>query len=75
MISDDRKNYVADPALLRRWNLNSGVETYIHYKMNGFTLQAGPQFRYQLLSTYSSQYTINENLYNLGLKIGILKNF
>ena len=75
LISDDRKNYVADPSLLRRWNLNAGFETFIHYKMNGFTLQAGPQFRYQLLSTYASQYTINENLYNVGLKIGLIRNF
>lgn len=75
LISDDRKNYVADPSLLRRWNLNAGFETFIHYKMNGFTLQAGPQFRYQLLSTYASQYTINENLYNVGLKVGLIRNF
>jgi hypothetical protein len=75
LISDDRKNYVADNTLLRRWNLNSGFETYINYKFDGMTLQVGPQFRYQLLSTYSSQYTINENLYNVGVKIGILKNF
>jgi len=75
LISDDRKNYVSDPSLIRRWNLNAGFETYIHYKFDGFTLQAGPQFRYQLLSTYANQYTINENLYNIGLKIGILKNF
>jgi hypothetical protein len=75
LISDDRKNYVNDPSLLRRWNVNAGFETFIHYKMNGFTLQAGPQFRYQLLSTYASQYTINENLYNVGLKVGLIRNF
>lgn len=75
LISDDRKNYVSDPSLMRRWSLNSGFETYINYKFSGFTLQVGPQFRYQLLSTYSNQYTLNENLYNAGLKIGILKNF
>ena len=75
LISDDRKNYVSDASLMRRWSLNSGFETYINYKFNGVTLQVGPQFRYQLLSTYSNQYTLNENLYNAGLKIGILKNF
>ena len=75
LISADRKNYVEDPSLMRRWNLNAGFETYINYKLDGFTLQVGPQFRYQLLSTYNNTYTVKENLYNLGLKIGILKSF
>ncbi|GAB2836012.1 outer membrane beta-barrel protein [Ferruginibacter profundus] len=75
LISADRKNYVADPSLIRKWNLNSGIETYINYKLDGFTFQAGPQFRYQLLSTYYNKYTVKENLYNVGLKIGIIKNF
>jgi hypothetical protein len=75
LISADRKNYVADPSLIRKWNLNTGFETYINYKFDGFTLQAGPQFRYQLLSTYYKRYTVNENLYNIGLKVGVVKNF
>ncbi len=75
LISSDRKNYVSDPSLLRHWGLNAGIETYISYKFEGFHLQVGPQFRYQLTSTYSAQYTLRENLYNAGLKIGILKNF
>jgi hypothetical protein len=75
LISADRKNYVTAPDLIRKWNLNAGFETYINYKFDRFTLQAGPQFRYQLLSTYYNKYTVKENLYNAGLKIGILKNF
>jgi hypothetical protein len=75
LISADRKNYVADPSLIRQWNVNTGLETYINYKLDGFTLQAGPQFRYQLFSTYDKKYTVNENLYGMGLKVGILKNF
>ncbi len=75
LISADRRNYVADASLLRKWNLNTAFETYINYKFDGFTLQAGPQFRYQLLSTYYKKYTVNENLYNIGIKLGILKNF
>jgi hypothetical protein len=75
LISSDHNNYVADASMLRSWNLNSALETYIHYKMNGFTLQAGPEFRYQLISTYSQKYTYNENLYNIGVKVGIVKNF
>jgi hypothetical protein len=75
LLSFDRKNYVKDASLIRQWNLNSGIETYIHYKFGGSTLQVGPQFRYQLGSTYSKKYTLNENLYNVGIKVGLLKNF
>ena len=74
-ISSDYRSYVSDPSLLRRWNMNTGIETYVNYKMNGYTLQVGPQFRYQLLSTYTKKYTVNENLYNMGLKVGLVKNF
>jgi len=75
LISADRRNYVADASLIRKWNINTGFETYINYKFDGFTLQAGPQFRYQLLSTYYKKYTVNENLSNIGLKLGIVKTF
>lgn len=71
-ISSDLKNYVTDNSLMRKWNLNGGIETFVSYKTkSGIILNAGPQFRYQLLSTYSKQYSYNEKLYNLGLKIGI----
>ena len=75
LISADRRNYVVDASLIRKWNINTGFETYINYKFDGFTLQAGPQFRYQLLSTYYKRYTVNENLSNVGLKLGIVKSF
>jgi hypothetical protein len=75
LLSFDRKNYVKDPTMIRQWNLNAGIETYIHYKFAGSTLQVGPQFRYQLGSTYSKKYTLNENLYNVGIKVGLIKNF
>ncbi|MGF2412577.1 hypothetical protein [Ferruginibacter sp.] len=75
LISADRKNYVSVPDLISKWNINTGIESYINYKLNGITLQVGPQFRYQLFSTYDKKYTVNENLYNVGIKLGILKNF
>ena len=75
-ISSDLKNYVTDNSLMRKWNLNGGIETFISYKTkSGIILNAGPQFRYQLLSTYSKQYSYDEKLYNLGLKIGITTRF
>ncbi len=75
-ISSDLKNYVTDKSLIRKWNLNGGIETFISYKTkSGIILNAGPQFRYQLLSTYSKKYSYDEKLYNLGLKIGITTRF
>ncbi|CAN5746305.1 hypothetical protein BH11BAC4_BH11BAC4_11540 [soil metagenome] len=75
-ISADLKNYVTDNSLMRKWNLNAGIETFISYKTkSGIIVNAGPQFRYQLMSTYSKQYTYDEKLYNLGLKIGIITRF
>ena len=76
LVSSDLKNYVTDKSLMRNWNLNAGFETFVSYKTkSGIIINAGPQFRYQLLSTYTSQYTYNERLYNFGLKIGITTKF
>jgi len=75
LVSADMKNYINDPSMLRRLNINSSIETFLSYRMkNGATLNAGPQFRYQLLSTYNKQYVYDEKLYNIGFKIGISKN-
>lgn len=75
LLTADLKNYVNEPSALRRWNFNTGIETYIHYKIGSMSIQAGPQFRYQLQSTYGKQYTTSEKLYNIGLKLGIVKGF
>jgi len=75
LLSSDMKDYVSEPSLMRNWNLNTGFETYINYKFAGFTLQVGPQARYQLFSTYKKRYTLIEKPYAVGLKIGIVKGF
>ena len=75
LISSDYKNYITDASLIRRFNMNTSFETYINYKMGGYTLKVGPQIRYQLLSTYDSKYTFSEKLYNVGLKVGLVKSF
>jgi len=74
-ISSDYNNYVSDQTLLRRWNMNTGIETYLNYKLGGFALQVGPQLRYQLFSTYNKKSTVTEKLYNMGLKVGVVKSF
>ena len=76
LISSDMKNYVYDADLLRKWNLNAAVETFISYKTKkGITFSAGPQLRYQLFSTYSKTYSYDEKLYNVGIKLGMIRNF
>ncbi len=76
LISSDLKNYVADKSFISKWNLNAGFETFLSYKtLSGITIKAGPQFRYQILSTYNKQYSYDENLYNIGMKIGIITRF
>ena len=74
LISSDYKNYVNAPDMLRKWNVNAAVESFISFKTkSGADINLGPQFRYQLLSAYSKQYTYTEKLYNIGFKLGITK--
>jgi hypothetical protein len=73
MLTSDYTGYTKQPSLLRRWNVSGALEAFLTYKVGNVRLQAGPEFRYQLLSTYTSQYPINENLKGYGFKIGIVK--
>jgi hypothetical protein len=73
LISSDKRNYVKEPSLLNKWNLNAGLETFITFKSNGLTWQVGPQFRTQLYSTNSKQYIVEERLLNYGIKLGVSK--
>ncbi len=76
LLSSDMKNYINDPSLLRKFNLNGGVETFVSYQLkNGVSLNAGPQVRYQFLSTYNNEYSYSEKLYNIGVKFGITSRF
>jgi hypothetical protein len=73
LISSDKRNFVTDPSLLNKWNLNAGLETFITYKSNGLTWQVGPQFRTQLFSTNSKRFVVEERLVNYGIKLGVSK--
>ncbi len=73
LITTDLKNYVNGSSLLRQWNINTSVESYIAYKMGDYTLQAGPELRYQQLPSFSSQYPIKEFLIDYGFKVGVTK--
>lgn len=73
LISSDRGSYVKDNSLLNRWNLNAGLETFISYKKGDYTWQVGPQIRRQLFTTNSLSYSVEERLYNYGIKLGVSK--
>jgi hypothetical protein len=71
LISTDYKNYVEVPQLVRRWNVNTALETYVGYSTGRLDWQVGPQVRYQLLSSFINKYPVKENLFDFGLKVGI----
>ena len=73
LITTDLKNYTQEPSLVRRWNVNAGAEAYISYTRGDVKWQVGPQFRYQLLSSYQNVYPIKEYLMEYGIKVGITK--
>jgi hypothetical protein len=73
MLTEDYHDYDKSPNKFRRWNINGGVEAFLTYRTGDIRWQVGPEFRYQLFSSYISQYPVTENLKGYGLKIGITK--
>ena len=73
LITNDYKNYTKAPSLVRKWNMNTGLEAFLSYDRGGVKWQIGPQFRYQLLSSYKNAYPIKEYLMEYGIKIGVTK--
>jgi hypothetical protein len=74
LISTDYKNYTEMPSLVRRWNVNTSLETFVAYSTGHLNWQVGPQVRYQILSSYVKKYPVKENLFDFGLKVGISVN-
>jgi hypothetical protein len=74
LISTDYKNYAEVPWLIRRWNVNTNLETFVAYSTGKLKWQVGPQVRYQLLSSFIKKYPVKENLFDFGLKVGISLN-
>ncbi len=73
ILSSDFKNYTSGSSLMRNWNINTSVETYISYQTGDLRWQIGPQFRYQQLPTFKNKYPIKEYLLDYGIKIGVTK--
>jgi hypothetical protein len=73
VLSNDYKNYMKQPDLDRKFNINTAVEAFISFKAGGVTWQAGPQIRYQMLPGTTDAYPIREHLIDYGLKVGVVK--
>ena len=74
LLTTDYKNYVEIPWLIRRWNLNTSIETFVSYSTGKIRWQVGPQVRYQVFSSFQNKYPVKENLFDFGLKVGIMLN-
>ncbi|HET9747055.1 MAG TPA: hypothetical protein VFP97_15170 [Chitinophagaceae bacterium] len=74
MISSDYKNYARFPDLMRRWNISTGVGSFVSYSTGKIKWQVGPHVRYQHLSSFVSALTVKEKLFAIGLKVGATLN-
>ncbi|MBN8876429.1 MAG: hypothetical protein J0I32_02720 [Sphingobacteriales bacterium] len=74
LLSTDYKNYAKVPWLTRNFNMNTGFEAFVNYTRGKTRWQVGPQFRYQLLSSFENKYPVKENLFDFGLKVGVTLN-
>jgi hypothetical protein len=73
MVSSDLKNYAQSPSLYRNFNLNTGFEAFITFRTGATKWNIGPQLRYQLMSSYKSEYPIKEHLMEYGFKLGMTR--
>lgn len=74
VISSDYKNYAKFPDVMRRWNISTGVGTFVAYSTGRINWQVGPHLRYQHLSSFVSALSVKEKLYAVGLKVGATLN-
>jgi hypothetical protein len=74
VISSDYKNYGKFPDVMRRWNISTGVGTFVAYSTGRINWQVGPHLRYQHLSSFVSELSVKEKLYAIGLKVGATLN-
>ena len=73
LISADARYYVNDPMLVRRTNVDGHFGSYITFIGKKIKWHLGPDFRYQLFSTYKNIYPTKEHLIDYGIRIGISK--
>lgn len=72
LLSTDFKNYAEIPSLIRKWNINTGVEVFVANTTGRIQWRIGPQVRYQTMSSFKKTYPVQEFLFDYGLKLGIM---
>lgn len=73
IISSNGGYYVNDPSLIRKLNLSANFGSFITFSGKKIKWHIGPDFRYQLLSTYKNIYSSKEHFLDYGIRIGISK--
>jgi len=74
MLSSGYTRYDKNPTMYRKLNFYAGAEAFLSYRVGNIRWQIGPELRYQLLSSYTSQSGMSEYLKSYGLKFGITKS-
>jgi hypothetical protein len=72
LLSTDYKNYAEVPSLIRKFNINTGIELYATYTTGRVKWKVGPQARYQARSSFKASYPVKEHLFDFGLKLGVM---
>ncbi|MBI1223169.1 MAG: outer membrane beta-barrel protein [Bacteroidetes bacterium] len=73
MVYDYRvEHYVENKNFLRNYNAMAHAQALLEYSVNTrWTVQAGPQLNYSLVSTYQNYYTISQHQYSVGMSFGL----
>lgn len=65
-------HYVNNPKFLRDWTVSSHAQVLLEYSVNTrWSLAAGPEFTYALLSTYQNYYTLSQHQFSAGMNFGV----
>ena len=73
IVTTNYKNYQDGSQLMRNWNVNASIETYIGFNTGKYRWQLGPQIRTQLLPSLSTSYPIREYPVDYGIKLSLIK--
>ncbi|MEO6329058.1 MAG: hypothetical protein ABIO55_09005 [Ginsengibacter sp.] len=71
ILSTDKRNYITESSLNRRWNIGTNIGTFVSFNSNKFKWEIGPEVSYQLLSTYLNKYYVREHFINYGIRFGV----
>lgn len=74
IITSNYKNYADGSQLMRNWNINVNIETYLGYNTGKYRWQIGPQLRYQFMPTMANSFPIREYPVDLGIKLGLIRS-